>query len=145
MSLITYKDVRPWASSIEAHGRRPLMPPWTADPRTDTSRRSTAERRRNRHDRALVESGAREGDPEDLPPAPSSRKDGRSASPTSMFEMPTAFDDPGEGVIPLQSFEVPTNFKEDMWMQAAEARYGDAPHVHHIVVSVIPPPERSKA
>src|SRR4029453_5552582 len=51
---------------------------------------------------------------------------------------------PATGVIPLQSFDVPTNFEEDVWIQAAEARYGDAPHVHHIVVSVIAPPERAR-
>jgi len=35
---------------------------------------------------------------------------------------------------------VPTNFKEDVWIQAGEARAGDRAHVHHIIVSAIEPP-----
>ena len=89
-------------------------------------------------------SGAREGDPKDLPQVPHFTEGWQIGKPDVIFEMPVAFDIPPTGVIPLQSFDVPTNFKEDVWVQAAEARYGDAPHVHHIVISVIAPPERAR-
>src|SRR5262249_12318201 len=36
-------------------------------------------------------------------------------------------------------FSVPTNFKEDRWVERAEARSGAASVVHHIVVFIMPP------
>ena len=145
MSLIAYKDARPWASSMRRMVVGRLMPPWTADPAyghfigearlTDAEIDAIAR---------WSNSGAREGDPKDLPPVPQFTEGWQIGKPDIVFEMPTAFAIPATGVIPLQSFDEPTNFKEDVWIQAAEARYGDAPHVHHIVVSVIPPPERSR-
>jgi hypothetical protein len=145
MSLISYQETRPWASSIRRMVVNRLMPPWTADPQFGHFRGDA------RLSDAEIEtitlwsnSGAREGDPKDLPKLPQFTEGWQIGKPDIVFEMPVAFDIPASGIIPLQSFDVPTNFKEDVWVQAAEARYGDAPHVHHIVVSVIPPPERAK-
>ena len=56
--------------------------------------------------------------------------------------MPVAFEIPASGEVPYQYFEVPTNFKEDTWVQAVESRYGDPAHVHHLIVSVLPPENR---
>jgi hypothetical protein len=145
MSLITYQESRPWASSMRRMVVNRLMPPWTADPayghfrgeaRLSDAEIDTITRWAN--------SGARQGDPKDLPPVPQFTEGWQIGKPDIIFEMPVAFEIPATGVIPLQSFDVPTNFKEDMWVQAAEARYGDAPHVHHIVISVIAPPERAR-
>ncbi len=41
---------------------------------------------------------------------------------------------PAQGVVAYVHFLIPTNFKEDMWIQAAEAVPGDPSVVHHIVV-----------
>src|SRR5262249_25166760 len=78
----------------------------------------------------------------DMPPLPAFEEGWQIGKPDIVFEMPVAFDIPAEGEIPYQYFEVPTNFKQDMWVQAAEARYGDPAHVHHIIVSVVPPADR---
>jgi hypothetical protein len=40
------------------------------------------------------------------------------------------------GAIRYQYFGVPTNFQEDMWIQAAEARPGNYKVVHHILVYI---------
>src|SRR5205823_2623513 len=39
------------------------------------------------------------------------------------------------GTIPYKNFITPTNFKEDVWVQAAEARPSNRGVVHHIIVS----------
>jgi Copper type II ascorbate-dependent monooxygenase, C-terminal domain len=56
-----------------------------------------------------------------------------------VLTMPTAFKVPAEagpGGIRYQYFPVPTNFKEDRWIEAAEARPGAREVVHHIIVYI---------
>ena len=143
MSLITYKDVRPWASAIRRRVANREMPPWTADPQFGHFRRDP--RLSDDEIRTIarwVDGGSREGDARDMPALPAFEEGWQIGKPDVIFDMPVAFDIPAEGEIPYQYFEVPTNFKQDMWVQAAEARYGDASHVHHIIVSVVPPADR---
>jgi hypothetical protein len=51
-----------------------------------------------------------------------------------IFQMPTEFTVPAEGAVPYQHFSVPTNFKEDRYIQGLEARAGNLSVVHHIVM-----------
>src|SRR5207249_1439455 len=71
MSLMTYKEVRPWAMSIREKVVQRVMPPWHADPKvgefTNDPRLSEAEIETIR---AWVNGGAKEGDPKDVPLAP---------------------------------------------------------------------------
>src|SRR5918993_1980813 len=71
MSLMTYKDTRPWARSIAAHVKNGTMPPWHADPSVG---HFANERRLTDAQKATitrwVDAGAPEGDAKDLPPAP---------------------------------------------------------------------------
>jgi mono/diheme cytochrome c family protein len=68
MSLLSYKDVRPWAKSIREVVVERRMPPWLADPHygefSNDSRLAEA-------DKKLVldwiKNGAPQGDPKDLP------------------------------------------------------------------------------
>jgi hypothetical protein len=140
MSLITYKDVRPWAKSIQERVSTRVMPPWFAD-RTHGH---------FRNDRSLTEqeidtiekwagAGARQGNPADLPALPKFPSGWQIGTPDAIFEMATEYQIPADGTVNYQYFEVPTNFKEDRWMQAGEVRAGDSDHVHHIIVSVIEP------
>src|SRR6266542_507710 len=48
--------------------------------------------------------------------------------------MPKPYAVPGEGTIDYQYFQAPTNFTEDKWVQAIEARPGARSVVHHILV-----------
>jgi len=72
MSLITYKDARPWAKSIRERVITRQMPPWHIDPSVGVQK--------FKNDMSLtddqvetivhwVDDGALEGDPKDLPPA----------------------------------------------------------------------------
>ena len=71
MSLLTYKDARPWARAIATQVKSGAMPPWHADPAIGhfSNARRLTEAQKTTIAR-WVEAGAPEGDPKDLPPAP---------------------------------------------------------------------------
>jgi hypothetical protein len=140
MSLITYRDVRPWASSIRDKVASRVMPPWHADRQYGTFR----------NEQSLTQAeidtivkwasaGAPEGNPSRMPALPKFPEGWQIGTPDAVFEMQTAYQIPAKGEIPYQYFEVPTNFTEDRWMQAGEVRAGDRAHVHHIIVYVKEP------
>jgi hypothetical protein len=140
MSLITYRDVRPWAGKIRERVAARAMPPWGAD----------TQHGKFRNDLSLaagdidtivkwVDGGAREGDPAAMPALPKFAEGWQIGKPDAVFEMQTEYQVPASGTIDYQYFEVPTNFTEDKWMQAGEVRAGDRAHVHHIIVYVREP------
>ena len=111
------------------------MPPWHADPRYghfSNDRSLTAKERATLL--AWVDQGTPLGDLKDLP-APRTFPQGWSiGQPDVVFELPETYYVPAQGVVSYVYFRVPTNFKEDRWIQAAEAVPGDPSVVHHIVV-----------
>ncbi len=145
MSLMTYKEVRPWAKSIREKVINREMPPWHADPAhgewTNDKRLSQKE-----IDTivAWIGSGAKEGNPKDLPPMPQFAKGWQIGEPDIVFNMPEEFSVPAEGTVPYIYFTVPTNFKEDKYIAAMEARAGDLSVVHHIVIYVRDPNEKRR-
>ena len=79
------------------------------------------------------------GDPKDLPAARTFPEGWTIGKPDVVFELPETYYVPAQGVVSYVYFRVPTNFKEDMWVQAAEAVPGDRSVVHHIIVYVMDP------
>jgi hypothetical protein len=140
MSLITFTDVRPWASSIRDKVASRVMPPWHADRQYGTFRNEQS-LTQPEIDTIVkwVNAGAPEGNPSRLPALPKFPEGWQIGTPDAVFEMPTAYQIPAKGEIEYQYFEVPTNFTEDRWMQAGEVRAGDRAHVHHIIVYVKEP------
>ncbi len=136
MSLMTYKDTRPWTRSIREAVVQRKMPPWHADPNVgeflNDPRLSDADIATID---AWVRTGAREGDPKDLPPAPVFAE-GWHIKPDMVFTIPE-FTVPGASQDDYEYIYVPTNFTEDKWVQAAEVLPGDRRVVHHATVSVI--------
>jgi len=65
--------------------------------------------------------------------------------PDLIIQMPTEFTVPAEGSVPYQYFTVPTNFKEDTYIQALEARAGNLSVVHHAVIYVREPGQPAPA
>jgi mono/diheme cytochrome c family protein len=137
MSLLTYKDARPWARAIKEKVLLRQMPPWHADQRYGEF---ANDRRLTQKEidtiAAWVDQGAKEGDPKDLPPAPQLVEGWNIGKPDVIFYMPQEFTVPAEGVVEYKYFTVPTNFTEDKWVQAAEIRPGNRQVVHHIIVFV---------
>jgi hypothetical protein len=135
MSLMSYKEARPWARSIKEHVVTREMPPWHADPKHGEF---VNDRRLTQKEvdtiAAWVDGGAKEGNPKDLPPAPKFLEGWNIGKPDAIFYIPEEFPVPAEGEVKYQYFKVPTNYKEDMWVQAAEIRPGARAVVHHIIV-----------
>ncbi|MEW6320332.1 MAG: cytochrome c [Acidobacteriota bacterium] len=140
MSLLTYKEARPWARSIAARVRDGVMPPWHADPAIG---RFANERRLTSAEKETilrwVEAGAPEGDAKDLPPAPTYPSGWTIGTPDAVVEMQEDYPIPASGEVPYVYFEVPANFDEDRWVQAWEMRPGNPSVVHHVIVYVKPP------
>ena len=142
MSLLTYKEIRPWAKAIREKVADRQMPPWHPDPKYgewENDRRLS----QKEIDTIVgwVDGGAREGNPKDLAPMPKFASGWQIGEPDMIFQMPVEFTVPAEGAVSYQHFAVATNFKEDRYIQALEARAGNLSVVHHIVMYVREPGE----
>jgi hypothetical protein len=139
MSLLTYESSRPYAKAIKNAILKKQMPPWFADPGFG---HFANERRLSDHDiqtiTAWVDAGAPAGDPKDGP-APLTFENGWNIKPDLIVEMPKPFEVPAQGTVNYKYILVKTNFKEDMWVVAAEMRPGDPSVLHHGKVWVRPP------
>jgi hypothetical protein len=139
-TLATYDDAVKRADTIREAVTDKRMPPWHADPRHGkfgNDRRLTT----GEFDTLLtwLDNGRDPGDKRDLP-QPRSYEDGWViGKPDVIFELPEEQTVPATGVVPYQYYRTPTNFKEDVWVQAAEGRPGNRGVVHHIVVSIADP------
>jgi hypothetical protein len=139
MSLLTYKDARPWAKSIKTAVVSRQMPPWFADPAyghfSNNKRLSEAEIKTLV---AWTDNGTLEGNPKDAP-APRAFHEGWNIKPDMVIEMPLDVQLPATGTINYKSILVKANFTEDRWVVAAEMRPGNTASVHHMRAIVRPP------
>jgi peroxiredoxin len=139
-SLTSYDDARRWAASIREVVAERRMPPWHADPRYghfSNDRRLSARERSTLL--AWVDQGAPLGDAVKIP-APRTHPEGWSiGTPDLVFQIPEEYQVAAQGALPYVRFRVPTNFKEDVWVRAAEAVPGARQVVHHIIVYVVDP------
>jgi hypothetical protein len=142
MSLISYKEARPWARGISNKVAEGVMPPWHADAPTGTF---SNERTLTAAEKATLErwatGGAPEGDPKDLPPVPRFAQGWQIGKPDVVFEMQEDYAVPARGTIQYEHFYIDTNFKDVKWLQAIEARPGNRALVHHILVYYEAPPD----
>ncbi len=140
MSLLTYKDARPWARSIGNRVAAGTMPPWHADPAIGEF---VNDRRLSQTEKETiagwVAAGAPEGDPNDRPEPPHYTEGWTIGQPDVVLSMQEDYPIPATGTIAYQYFEVPTNFTEDRWIQAYEVRPSNRSVVHHVIVYVRPP------
>lgn len=135
MPLLTYDDTRKWAKAIRQAVLTRKMPPWFAD---NSAQHYANDASLSPADietiRNWVDAGAPEGDPA-LAPPPRNFVDGWNiGKPDAIVEMPAPYEIPARGVIEYTYIIIPTNFTQDMWVQALEVRPQDRAHVHHIVL-----------
>ncbi|MBI3651159.1 MAG: thiol-disulfide isomerase [Acidobacteria bacterium] len=137
MSLMSYKEARPWARSIKERVVKKEMPPWHADPKHGEF---ANDRRLTQDDIntivAWVDQGAKEGDLKDLPKAPEFAEKWRSGKPDIILTMPNEYTLGAEGPDEYIYAKIPTNFTEDVWVQAVESIPGNRKIVHHIIAFV---------
>ncbi len=139
-SLLTYDDTTKHTAMIREVLDDRRMPPWHADPRYGhfANDRSLSPRERATF-MAWLDQGTPLGDPKQMPPPRKFPEGWTIGKPDVVFELPETYYVPAQGVVSYVYFRVPTNFKEDMWVQAAEAVPGDRSVVHHIIVYVNDP------
>jgi mono/diheme cytochrome c family protein len=142
MSLLSYKEARPWARSIREKVLSREMPPWHADPHvgqfSNDPRLTQAEIDTIT---AWVDGGAKEGAPRDLPPAPKFVEGWSIGRPDLILKMPEEFTLGADGPDEYQHFPIDPGFTEDKYVQMAEARPSNRRIVHHIVAFILPPPQ----
>jgi hypothetical protein len=144
MSLLTYNVARPWARAIREKVLNREMPPWHADPSHGVfSNDRSLTRREIDTIAAWVDSGAKQGNPADLPAAPNYVEGWSIGKPDVVLTMPQEVTIAASGPDEYQYFAVPTRFTEDRYIQAVEVRPGNRKVVHHLVVFVQPPPMKT--
>jgi hypothetical protein len=142
MPLMTYKEARPWARSIKEKVVTRQMPPWSPDPKYGDF---TNDHRLSKTDIdtivAWVDQGAKEGDAKDLQAVPEFTSTGgwRLGKPDAVFDIGQEFTVSKGTPDTIQNFIVPTNFKEDKWVSAAEILPGNRKVVHHVIAFIQTP------
>ena len=134
-SLTSYQETLNWTDMIKEVVTQRRMPPWHADPRYGkfSSDRSLT---RDEIDTLVtwIDSGAPMGDAGNLPPNREYAEGWLIDQPDQIFYLPEAVTVQADGVVPYLYFTVPSNFQEDVWVQAAELRPGNRAVVHHLIV-----------
>ena len=136
MSLLTYKDARPWAAAMRQAVLTRKMPPWyAADP---AHGRFLNDRRLPQADiDTLVQwaqTGALEGDAKDASAPRTFASEWTIGRPDAVIDMGADYKVPAKGTIDYTFFTVPTGFKEDKWVEKVEVRPAARAVVHHIVL-----------
>src|SRR5437879_4329593 len=106
MSLLNYKEVRPWAAAIKEKVITRAMPPWLADPHY-------GQFKNDRHMSqaeidtivAWVNGGAPEGRPQDLPKPPDFVEGWGIGKPDAVFSLLEEVGVPAEEVVPYQYYK----------------------------------------
>ena len=134
-ALASYDDVRKHSAMIREVVDERRMPPWHADPRHGRFENDRSLTSRERAAMlAWIDQGSPLGDPKQLPAAKTFPEGWTIGKPDVVFEIPEPYTVPAQGTVEYVHIRVPTKFKEDAWVQAAEARPGDRSVVHHIVI-----------
>lgn len=145
MSLLDYKSARPWAKAIKEAVIARKMPPWFADPSighfANDPRLSDGDIATLR---VWADNGAPEGNPNDLPKAPEFAEGWQLGKPDIIFDIGETFVVKA-GQDSYESFVVPTNLKEGIWIRAAELRPGNRKVVHHAHVNPVGAPSEAGA
>ncbi len=139
-SILAYKDARPWARAIREKVITRQMPPWHADPRhgdfENVTRLSQTE-----IDTIVnwVDQGAKEGDAKFLPPLPDESETWKIGKPDQVFSMTEDYVIEPKAPDKYVYYSIPTSFREDKWIQAAEIRPGNKKVVHHVIAHILTP------
>ena len=134
-SMLTYKEVRPWARAIKLAVATKRMPPWFADPQyghfdNDRSLKQTDIETVV----AWVNGGAAEGDPRDAPPSIRWPEGGWQIQPDVVVELPP-YPVPAYGVKEWENLAIPAPFARDTWVTSVEILPGQPGLVHHMCFS----------
>ncbi len=140
MPLLTYAQARPWAKAIREAVLRKKMPPWFADPRFGKFANDAALTSAEIQTIAdWASNGAPAGDPAQAPRPMHWPERWNMGKPDAVLEMPGTIPVPATGTVEYQFVVMPTGFRRDRWVTAAEVRPTARRVVHHVVIYIRPP------
>ena len=136
MSLLTYREARPWARSIRRVVVNGEMPPWFANPEhgvwANDARLSKDEIETIV---AWVDGGATPGDPALMPEPPRFRDGWQVGEPDYVIELPpVTVPATGPDLVPNQFVRL--DVSERRWLRAVEFRPGDRTVNHHQIAFI---------
>ena len=141
MSLLSYKDARPWARAIKSKVETREMPPWFADPRFGEFANDTSLSDEDIATiTAWVDAGAPEGDgPAPVPPRFSAAgwSHPEGLEPDLVYEAPFEWHVDAEGESPNFTLFSPMPFDDARLVSATQVRPGNYAATHHIVTGVL--------
>jgi len=119
MSLVTFRDARPWARSMKSKVESRQMPPWFADPAHGQFANDRSLAQRDIEAIATwADTGALEGDPKDAPPLVNWPADGWQIKPDIIVRGPE-FRVPAhtpKDVVEWVTYLIPSGFTKDTWI-----------------------------
>ncbi len=148
--LDSFDNVAAQAGAIRQAVERGVMPPWFAT-RPEKGQPSHWANDKSLSDReksdllAWLGNGKPAGDPADAPLPRQFTAGWRIGPPEHVVQLPKPMPVKATGIMPYQDVIVETGFKEDKWVRAMEIRPTAPEVVHHVVVFLLPPADRSKA
>jgi hypothetical protein len=135
MSLLTYRDARPWARAMKTQVEARQMPPWFADP---AHGRFANDRSLSQADIDTIaqwaDGGAPEGNPVDAPRPIAWPADGWQIKPDIVVRGPE-FRVPARtprDVIEWVTYLIPSGFTKDTWITSLEIKPSVLAVTHHI-------------
>ncbi len=141
MSLLSYREARPWSRAIKEKVVSREMPPWHAAP-GGVPIRNTRSLTDEQIDTiaAWADGGAPRGDEADLPPLPTfSAADWHHPSgrpPDHILPTPIEMQIPAEGELPYFTLYSEIPFEDDVFAEAIEMLPSNRSVVHHMSVHV---------
>ncbi len=141
MSLLSYRDVRPWARAIKAKVEAREMPPWFADPRFGRFSNDTS---LSDEQIETIVAWADGGAPEGAGPAPEAPRFSSAGwshpegiEPDYVIEFPIAWQIDAEGETPNFNLYTPLPFDDVMTVSATQVRPGNYAATHHITTGLV--------
>ena len=147
MSLMSYKDSRPWARSIKEKVVRRQMPPWHIDRNVGVNKFKDDPSLSDAEIATIskwVDAGAPEGDAADMPPARqfSDLDKWHIGKPDLIVSMPKPYKLKAQGQDEYYDIDVDPHFTEDMYVSAIETKPDSGfKVVHHADTNLVEDPE----
>ncbi len=133
-SLEHLDDVRRRADMVLQVVEERRMPPWSADPKHGTfSNDPTLSPADLSQLTAWLRGSRASGDPTTALPALPPLSEWEIGTPDAIFSAPS-FSVPAEGTLPYRYVRVPTDFKEDRWVEAMQVQSSAPEVVHHVLI-----------
>ena len=141
MSLLTFRDARPWARAMKSKVESRQMPPWFADPtHGEFANDRSLSTREIETIAKWADTGALEGDSKDAPSPVQWPADGWQIKPDIIVRGPE-FRVPAhtpKDVVEWVTYVIPSGFTKDTWITSLEIKPSVLEVTHHICFTFQP-------